>query len=112
MGAGMQFDKEHVIHTKGDGVLGDTDAADVSALVARLADQERVVIHLHGGLVNKSRALEIAERLTPEYLGTHTYPVFMVWESGLFDSIFNNLREISEEPIFQTLLKKLLKWKQ
>jgi len=52
----------------------------------------------------------MVERLSPFYEAKDILPVFFVWESGLFETIKNNAREIFDEKIFKALLKMLLKW--
>lgn len=87
-----------------------TNEADVRALVDDLKNAPKVVIHLHGGLVSKSNALEKAERLLPAYQAAGARPVFMVWESGFFETIKNNLHEINKEEVFAILVKLVLKY--
>jgi hypothetical protein len=98
-----------VIHTKGDGFLRDTSRAEVAQIAAQLVAAPRAVIHIHGGLVNKLSGLSAAHRLDSYYRAAGVLPVFPVWESGLFETIGNNSKEIFEEKLFQALLKRLLK---
>lgn len=63
----MTIDKKYYIHTVGDGVLGDTTTDDVRTLVKELENHSKVVIHLHGGFVSKSNAMDMAERLLNFY---------------------------------------------
>ncbi|MBI5308999.1 MAG: hypothetical protein HZB37_11905 [Planctomycetes bacterium] len=106
----MVIDKKYYINTGGDGVLDDTTEDDVRKLVADLKNASKLVIHLHGGLVSKSSALETAERLLPFYEEAGARPVFMVWESGLLETVRNNLREINKEKIFKILVKQVMKY--
>jgi hypothetical protein len=105
----MPLDKKFYIHTGKDGILEDMTEADVRAVVADLKNSQKVVIHLHGGLVSKSRALEKAERLAPAYQAAGARPVFMVWESGFLETVPNNLHEINKEKIFTFIVKRVLK---
>lgn len=106
----LQINPDHMIHTEGNGVLGDSSEVDVKALTEKAVQSEHIVIHLHGGLVDKKAGVKMAERLTPFYKNSETYPIFFVWESGVLESVFNNLREIIKEPVFKKLLTKILKW--
>jgi hypothetical protein len=103
-------DKKFYIHTGKDGLLEDTSEADVLALVEDLRNSKKIVLHLHGGLVSKDRALEMADRLVPSYLKAGARPIFMVWESGFLETISHNLHEIDKERIFALLVKKILKY--
>jgi hypothetical protein len=62
-------------------------AADVAEIARAAAASERVVIHVHGGLVGTDRGMAIAARLTPEYQRAGAYPEFFVWSSGLLETI-------------------------
>ena len=107
----------NVLHTS-DGRLApksSTSEADVrrivrEALAANAASG--IVLNFHGGLVSESAARETAEqRLYPLYADRgKAYPIFFVWESGLFEAPFNNLREIAGESLFQEFVKKVGEW--
>ena len=108
---------KHVIHLS-DGRLSPkstTTRADVKRIVkAALAskDPSGIVVHFHGGLVSKDRALEsAAKRLFPLYATkAKAYPIFFVWESGFFEAPLNNLKEIAKEPLFREFVKKAAEW--
>lgn len=105
----MPLDKKFYIHTGKDGILEDTTEDEVRALVADLKEAPKLVVHLHGGLISQAAALEKAERLAPAYQAAGARPVFMVWESGLLETIANNLHEINKEKIFSFIVKRVLK---
>jgi hypothetical protein len=102
--------EDHCIHTGSDGELDGTTIEQLTELVARLGDQKKVVIHLHGGLVSAKKALAKAEELVPEYLDSGVYPVFFIYRTGLLEIVRNNLDEIFRERIFKILLRKLSKF--
>ena len=102
--------KDHWIKTGSDGELDGTTPADIDKLVGRLASEDKIVIHLHGGLVSDSKATAKAKELVPEYRSVDSYPVFFIYRTGAFEIIRNNLREIANEKIFKKLSKKLLKY--
>ena len=106
----MPIDKKFYINTGGDGILEDTNEDDLRALIADLSHAPKLVIHLHGGLVSKASALATAERLLPFYQEAGARPVFMVWESGLLETVRNNLREIDREEIFKIIVKYVMKY--
>lgn len=105
-----EFDKAHIIHSEGDGVLGETNRLDVEALVDAAKATDHIVIHLHGGLVKHKSGLDMAARLTGYYENHALYPVFFVWETGLLETVKNNLGQIVLEDVFQQILSKILKW--
>lgn len=110
----MALSKLYYIHSEGDGVLGETSRSDLSAMVdswfeLKNGKLEKVVLQIHGGLVSKTTALENAEASLELYASNGLRPAFIVWESGFFEAIGNNLREIADERIFKIILKKVLK---
>lgn len=107
------MDKRHYIHSR-NGCFGegtDSSPADIDALMDAFRADPRghLAIHFHGGLVSKATGLELASRLSQNYLKA-AYPVFYVWESGVWEAIRNNLGELADEPVFKQLVRKLLEY--
>jgi hypothetical protein len=105
--------QRYFIHSR-NGCIGDgtdTTSADVDAIVQQIKVDSRghLVLHFHGGLVNKAAGFGKTARLAPAYR-EHAYPVFYVWESGFIEAIRNNLRELWDEPVFKQLVRKLLEY--
>jgi hypothetical protein len=106
---------DYVIHSR-SGKLGDgvSSVADVTRLVDLATSQQPpsrgIVIHFHGGLVNKNAGLQIAQRLADEYSKAGAYPMFFVWEAGFLETIKNNLGDILGDKVFRELLKKAGEW--
>ena len=105
------MDKKHYIHSRG-GAFGagtDTSAQDIAAAVdAALSHKDgHLILHFHGGLVNKDTGLALADRLLPQYKDAG-HPVFFVWESGFFETLRNNFAELADEPVVKQLLRKVL----
>lgn len=104
--------RHHIIHLA-NGQLDSTSREDVTRIVGLALSQEPaagLAIHFHGGLVSESSARQIAQRLSPLYAAAGAYPLFYVWESGLFEAIGNNLADISKEKIFREFVKKGAEW--
>lgn len=102
--------EDHVIHLENGQLAADTPPAKVRAIVdAALAHGGNgIVIHFHGGLVSYSSGMGTAEKLYTEYLDADAYPVFFVWESGLVETIKNNLGQIAQESFFKIVWKRLV----
>ena len=111
----MANDLNHIIHLA-NGQLSPnstTSREDVARIMQRATEGHSaagLVIHFHGGLVSEKSARQIAQRLIPIYSEAGAYPLFLVWEAGLFEAIFNNLHDISQEKIFQEFVKKVAEW--
>jgi hypothetical protein len=86
-----------------------TDAASLGKIFADLAARrpERLVIHFHGGLVPRERALSSAARLTPEYQEAGAESLFVIWETGVEEIISQKLPGIFREDIFQTIHRRV-----
>lgn len=110
----------HTIHSRAGRIGGraDTSPSHVDRIVTALAADGRkhLVLHFHGGLVSKEAGMATAKRLleeNPVYSPTPAsggYPVFYVWESGVWETIRNNLTELAGEPVFRQLLRKLVQY--
>jgi hypothetical protein len=99
---------DHIIDSEGDGRLtGTTSATTVRQIVRSLAGRD-VVLHFHGGLVNRHKGTRIAERLLPEYERADHYPVFFLYEAGALQTVFNNLDEIGDNSGFSKLIEAIV----
>lgn len=111
----MDIQKDHVLHSA-DGRFGGgttSQVADVRRILGQAsaaAPARGLLIHFHGGLVSEASGRGIADRLVPRYAAAGTYPLFFVWESGLVESLQNNLDDIRRDPAFQELTKKVAEW--
>ena len=111
----MDVGCDHVIHCRGGrlGSPGTTSRADAKRIMSKAAatnPEKGLVIHFHGGLVNAAAGLAIAEFLAPRYARTGAFPLFVVWESGLVETLKNNLKDMAEDSVFQELVKKVAEW--
>lgn len=101
----------HIVRTGRNGVLDDMKPDDVTAIVDRVAAQQRIVLHFHGGLNSRADGELTAGRWLPIYQDrAGADPIFFVWESGFLDTIFHNLDEIAQDEIFKRLLKWVLRY--
>ncbi len=101
---------EHAIHLKNGKLTGDTPGQAVREIVrAALAHpgDRGILLHFHGGLVSEAAGRAAADRLLPVYGSSGVYPVFFVWESGLLETVANNLGEISRERLFRLLWSRV-----
>lgn len=106
---------DHVLVSAGGMFTADTtskrgDVARILELAHAANPANGLVIHFHGGLVPETAGLKVAENLTPQYLEAGTYPLFFVWQSGLFESLLNNKEDLLRDPAFRELVKKVSEW--
>ncbi|MDB5584447.1 MAG: hypothetical protein JWR80_9623 [Bradyrhizobium sp.] len=69
-----------------------------------------LVIHFHGGLVNHTNADAIAARLGPEYASSSAFPVFVIWQTGLLETLRNNWTEVFSKEFFEGVLERVLQF--
>lgn len=113
---GDKLDKLHFIHLE-DGKFSsetDTQAADINGLLDEYSKSGlgHMVIHFHGGLVSYQAGKATAERLMEHYSEAKAYPVFFIWESGVWETICNNLNDIARESIFLEIIRKVSEYTQ
>lgn len=90
----------------------DSSPADVDALFRYLNDQgkDHIVLNFHGGLVGDNAGMRSAEVFTVAVKElTHIHPVSFVWETGPFETIFQNIDTLAKTPFFKKILEKVLK---
>jgi hypothetical protein len=98
------------IHTEGSGYLAkDCSPQYVTEVARAMAASDHALIHLHGGLNTETAARQLAARLVPYYAKAKLTSVFFVWETGVFETVGNNLGRIGNEPVFMRLVIKLLR---
>lgn len=56
-------------------------------------EQKRLVIYAHGGLNSEADAIQRAQAMGRYFLGNGCYPLFLVWKSGLLESLGDILSE-------------------
>ena len=86
--------------------------SDVDSIAKGISEKniEKVVIHFHGGLVSEAAGMETAYGMEELYTeGDLAHPVSVVWETGLVETIKQNMSSISNTKLFKKLLKYLLK---
>lgn len=94
-----------------NGVFDGMTRADLEAILDQLdASGRKLVVHFHGGLVNRARGTATAERLHAVYEQAGAFPLFVVWQSGLGETVAHNLGEIQAEKIFRRLLAVTLQF--
>jgi hypothetical protein len=76
----------------------------------RQSQAKRVVVHFHGGLVDREAGIAGAEMLDKVYRQTDSAPIFFVWESGWKEILTQNLPAIFQENIFQKILAYLMRF--
>jgi len=88
-----------------------TEVARILDLAYTQQPAAGLVIHFHGGLNSRPYALEnVVSPLTTTYRQANGHPLFFVWESGAVESLVNNKDELSRDPAFRELVKKVTEW--
>lgn len=105
---------QNLIFTR-NGRLEAESEATFEGMFDRLAaaEQPRLLLFMHGGLVNEEVGIDTARKLMVEFAplvqeGWET--VFPVWRSGLGETIRNNQDELATEPGFVRSILRLAEW--
>ncbi|MEI7614380.1 MAG: peptidoglycan-binding protein [Betaproteobacteria bacterium] len=56
-------------------------------------EKKRLVIYAHGGLNSESAAIKRAQAMGRYFLGNGCYPLFLIWKSGLLESLSDILAD-------------------
>ena len=105
--------RDYCLITGSDGSLATTPGGELStpeeveSLVNRLSTAKKVVLHIHGGLVSASHALDGAERVLPEYLNAGIFPVFIIWKTGPLETLENMLQSLFPEDLFSIMVRRV-----
>lgn len=65
----------------------------------------KITLYFHGGLVNEGTGIETARKLFPKLKMKDHYPLFLVWETGLLETIKAGIVKLSDNKLFEKLLK-------
>lgn len=110
----MDLVQDCIIHSEGgklsSAATSISDARRIATQAFTSGRNNGIVLHFHGGLVSQGAGMDTARRLANRYCGADSYPIFSVWESGLIESIGNNLKDILQDSVFRELLKKTSEW--
>lgn len=97
---------------------GIADSGQEPSLVALAAELRKpgakLLLHLHGGLVDEAAGLEAANRLSGSgphswQLGPEWTQVYVIWRTGAFETIKTHWTELAhDDRLYQTILRKLI----
>lgn len=83
-----------------------TGPEDVDAILEGVRSHApgKVAIHFHGGLVKEAKGLALAGRIIPTYEQAGAYPITVVWETGLIETVTRNLDTVNKTKLFNKLV--------
>jgi hypothetical protein len=109
-------DQDYIINSGPQGTFRasgsyQTKPEDVDKLFNKIREEKskKITLYFHGGLVNEKTGIETARKLYASLKATGSFPVFLVWETGLMETIKTNIQKISETSLYDKILKALLK---
>jgi Papain family cysteine protease len=111
-GPNLTLLRNYVVDTGNDGVLSDSgrftsNPAQLDGIVANMTAKHDawtagipgahrdIVLWAHGGLIDETAGLGIAERHLGWWLNSHVYPINFVWESGAIETIVDALGDVT-----------------
>lgn len=112
----MSADATTIILTR-NGIADRGQEAKLKALRQRLAKPEaKLLLHLHGGLVDQPTGESVARRLSGAganswQLGPEWTQLYVVWRTGAFETIRTNWMDlVHDDRVYQTILRKLIRF--
>lgn len=84
-----------------------TTAAQIDQLIEHLEanDAARLALHFHGGLIAEEKGAAIAARMAPVFDSPEVHPVTFVWETGLGETLRNNISTITSTKLYGKLVE-------
>ena len=105
-----------VLRTR-DGKLDEADEEAFADLVRRIATgQPKILIHLHGGLVDQRGGEDIATRLSGDGENSYGNPkdweqVYIVWRTGALETLSTNWKDLAKnDRLYNVVLRKLIQY--
>ncbi|MDQ6482415.1 alpha/beta hydrolase [Dyadobacter sp. LHD-138] len=90
-----------------------SSSEDVDVLFEHLHSQDErkdIVLYFHGGLVPQKAGMKTARYFTPQILTkTALHPISFIWETGIWETLTQNISIASSTKLFKKLLIKVLK---
>lgn len=78
-----------------------------SAIRSAIGSNQPLVIHFHGGLVNRLNGINIAIKLHPYFEESGGIPLFFVWQTGFLETIKTNYKDAFKGRLAQWAIRKL-----
>ncbi|WP_340199929.1 hypothetical protein [Ascidiimonas sp. W6] len=88
-----------------------TRPEDVDAMFQRFQENnsKNITLYFHGGLVKEKSGRETAARVQPYISEASQEPIFVVWETGLFETFSNNIKQVTDTKLYQKVLKMVIR---
>lgn len=113
-------DKEFIVNIGPQGTFRksghyQTLPADIDAMFRKFeaTGARKLALYFHGGLVSEKSGLTTAREIAPVIKAAGAEPICIVWETGLIETLRNNLLKIGQSTLFDkirnTLIKRLIK---
>jgi predicted alpha/beta hydrolase family esterase len=100
----------YIVNTENQGELSATGQfhtreQDLDAIVGTMIPEHRqrwgiragepldLALYAHGGLVSEDAAAQTAALWIPALLGARVFPIFLMWESGLIDTVLDEIKD-------------------
>lgn len=96
-----------------DGELTGSSLGDLRATMEAIrgsAAAPTIAIHFHGGLVDQQSARQASDRLTLEYAASGAIPIFVIWQTGLLETLKNNWKDVFSKEFFEGILERVLQF--
>lgn len=88
-----------------------SEPKDVDDFVAsvKASGERRVAIHFHGGLVPEHAGAAVVEKMIGVFARAGSRGYGVIWETGLGETLRDNLRDVARTALFRELVRLALK---
>lgn len=88
-----------------------TTPGHVDAMFERFRqhNSKNITLYFHGGLVKEKSGRETAHRVYSYLKDASQEPVFLVWETGLKETVADNIKQVADTRMFQKVLKMVIR---
>lgn len=100
-----------------NGVLDQIEQGSLKDFASRIASgKPKILLHLHGGLVDQDAAEKMAERLSGSGENAYNAPadweqIYIVWRTGAIETLKTNWRDLAKnDRLYNALLRRLLEF--
>jgi hypothetical protein len=107
-----------IVRTRG-GVVDSGQDQEIADLVAEIEKRKedggsKILLHLHGGLVDEGSGIAIAKRLSGQgsssfQLDDRWTQIYVIWRTGVLETLQTNWIDlVRDDRLYQTLVRKLI----
>lgn len=105
----MKFDSGYMIDIDDGRLISSRDSLSRAFLAAKESGKP-IVLHFHGGLVQRDTAIKNSIATKSFYDTYGAFSIFPIWRTGILETLGDVWVEIAKESLFQILIDRVSGW--